>query len=541
MKKIEIIDSITGGSPNRLRESYFIKNHKSIYDDILNYTKDISDIKFPFKVWHWINQIPGYVTCYCGNRVSPKMNWKDGYKEFCSNKCSSNSDSVKNKLKETLREKYGVDHYSKTDEYVEKVKKTSLIKWGVDNFSKTDEYLKKSKETYLSKWGVDNFTKTDDYLKKSKETFLKKWGVEFPTQSEEIKQRIRQTNQKKYGYPHIFGSDEYRIEKFQISKHQNYISYRMGFNIFKCDCNKDHTFKISTDDYYGRIKSGNKLCTICYPISDFSSIKEKMLLNYIQDIYQGDVITNWRDKYEIDIYLPHLKLGFEFNGLYWHSDKFKDKNYHLTKSNYFKEMDIRIIHIWEDDWIYKTEIVKSQIKNWLVLTENKIFARKCEVKEINNSKDFLNKNHIQGSDRSIIKLGLFYNNELVSIMTFNKTEGRKKMIDTDWNLSRFSNKLEYNVVGGASKLLNYFIKNYNPKRIISYADKDWSNGSVYYKLGFNLVNETKPDYKYLINNKRVHKSRYRKSKLNTTLTESQYMLDIPRIWDCGKIKFEIIL
>jgi hypothetical protein len=204
-------------------------------------------------------------------------------------------------------------------------------------------------------------------------------------------------------------------------------------------------------------------------------------------------------------------------------------------------MDIRIIHIWEDDWIYKTEIVKSQIKNWLVLTENKIFARKCEVKEINNSKDFLNKNHIQGSDRSIIKLGLFYNNELVSIMTFNKTEGRKKMIDTDWNLSRFSNKLEYNVVGGASKLLNYFIKNYNPKRIISYADKDWSNGSVYYKLGFNLVNETKPDYKYLINNKRVHKSRYRKSKLNTTLTESQYMLDIPRIWDCGKIKFEIIL
>jgi hypothetical protein len=541
MNRIEIIDNITGGSPNKLRESYFSKYHKDIYDEILNYTKDISDIKFAFKVWHWVNQIPNYITCYCSNRVSSKMNWRDGYKEFCSNKCSANSESTKNKLKETLSKKYGVDHYSKTNEYVEKVKNTCLQKWGVDNFSKTDEYLKKSKETYLSKWGVDNFTKTEEYLEKSKKTFLERWGVEYPTQSEDIRNRIRQTNQKKYGHSHIFGSNEYRIDNFKISNHLNYISYEKGVNIFKCDCEQNHTFEISTDDYYGRIKSGNKLCTICYPISDLSSIKEKMLLDYIRDIYQGDIITNYRDKYEIDIYLPNLKLGFEFNGLYWHSDKFKDKNYHLNKSNYFKEKDIRIIHIWEDDWVYKTEIIKSQIKNWLGLASIKIFARKCEVKEINNSKNFLNKNHIQGSDRSNIKLGLFYNSELVSVMSFNRTEGRKKMIAKEWNLSRFSNKLEYNVIGGASKLLSYFIKNYNPKRIISYADKDWSNGSVYYKLGFKLVNETKPDYKYLINDRRVHKSRYRKSKLNTTLTESQYMLDVSRVWDCGKIKFEMII
>jgi hypothetical protein len=541
MNRIEIIDNITSGSPNRLRDSYFIKNHSDVYSEIINYTKDISDIKFSFKVWHWVNQIPNYITCYCGNRVSSKMNWHDGYKEFCSNKCSANSESTKNKLKETLSERYGVDHYSKTNEYVEKVKNTCLQKWGVDNFSKTDEYLKKSKRTYLSKWGVDNFTKTEEYLEKSKKTFLERWGVEYPTQSEDIRNRIRQTNQKKYGHSHIFGSNEYRIDNFKISNHLNYISYEKGVNIFKCDCEQNHTFEISTDDYYGRIKSGNKLCTICYPISDSSSIKEKMLLDYIRDIYQVDIITNYRDKYEIDIYLPHLKLGFEFNGLYWHSDKFKDKNYHLNKTNYFKERGIRIIHIWEDDWVYKADIIKSQIMNWIGLTKNKIFARSCHVKEINNNKNFLNKNHIQGSDRSNIKLGLFYNSELISVMSFNKTEGRKKMITNEWNLSRFSNKLEYNVIGGASKLLSYFIKKWNPKRIISYADKDWSNGSVYYKLGFNLVNETNPDYKYLINDKRVHKSRYRKSRLNTNLTESQYMLTVPRIWDCGKIKFERII
>jgi hypothetical protein len=540
MNKIKIIENIIKGSPNRLRDSYFIKNNKDIYDEIIDYTSDISDIRFPFKIWHWVNNRPDYVSCYCGGRVSPKMNWRDGYKEFCSNKCSSNNESTRYKLKQTLNDRYGVDHYSKTKDYAQKVKKTSLDKWGVDNFSKTEEYLIKSKRTYLSKWGVDNFTKTEEYLEKSKRTFLERWGVEYPTQSEEIRNKIKNTNKKKYGTSHIFMSDKYRIDNFKISKDNNYISYENGVNLFKCDCDGNHTFEISTDDYYGRTKSGNKLCTICYPISDLSSIKEKMLLDYIRSIYSDEIIINWRDKYEIDIYLPDLKLGFEFNGLYWHSDKFKDNNYHLNKTNWFKEIGIRIIHIWEDDWIYKNEIIKSQIKNWLGLTENKVYARNCQVKEIKDSKQFLNNNHIQGSDRSNVKLGLFYDGDLLSVMTFNKTEGRKKMKDDEWNLSRFCNKLDFNIVGGASKMIKYFINKYKPKRIISYSDKDWSSGNVYYKLGFNLVDMGRSDYKYVINSKRVNKSRFRKSNLKTKMSESQYMneMNINKVWDCGKIKFE---
>jgi hypothetical protein len=543
MNKIEIIDNITNKSPNKLRESYFIKYHKDLYSEIIDYTKHINDIKFPIKVWHWVNNKPNYITCYCGNRVSTKMNWRDGYKEFCSNKCSANSESTKNKLKKTLKDKYGVDHYSKTNEYIKKVKETSLIKYGVDNFSKTEEYLKKSKETSLIKYGVDNFTKTKEYLDKSKKTFLRKWGVEFPTQSEEIKDKIKKTNMKKYGTSHIFMSDKYRIDNFKISNHINYISYTNDNNLFKCDCGKDHKFEISTDDYYGRIKSNNKLCTICYPISDLSSIKEKMLFDYIHSIYSEEIISSYRDKYEIDIYLPDLKLGFEFNGLYWHSDKFKEKNYHINKTNYFKKKGIRIIHIWEDDWLYKSEIIKSQIKNWLGLNNKKIFARNCQIKEVKNTKNFLNMNHIQGNDRSNIKIGLYYNNELLSLMTFNKTEGRKKMEEGGWNLSRFCNKLDTNIVGGASKILNYFINTYKPKRIITYADKDWSIGNLYYKIGFNLLYETKQDYKYIIDNKRVHKSRYRKSRLKTNISEDKYMsnLNILKIWDCGKMKFEILL
>jgi hypothetical protein len=154
---------------------------------------------------------------------------------------------------------------------------------------------------------------------------------------------------------------------------------------------------------------------------------------------------------------------------------------------------------------------------------------------------FLNENHLQGKVTSVVRLGLYYGNDLVSIMVFDKSEGRKKMADTEWNLSRFCNKINTNVIGGASKLLTHFIKAYLPKRIISYADKDWSTGDLYHKIGFDSIYETTPDYKYIVNDKRVHKSRYKKSRLNTNLTESKQMElnGINKVYDCGKIKFEL--
>jgi hypothetical protein len=229
--------------------------------------------------------------------------------------------------------------------------------------------------------------------------------------------------------------------------------------------------------------------------------------------------------------------------LYWHSEEKRSKTYHLDKTNFFKEKGIRIIHIWEDDWLYKQDIIKSQIKNMLLKIDRKIYARNCKIVILKNVSNFLEKNHIQGKDKSNLKLGLLYNNELVSVMTFNHLEGRNKMSNNEWNLSRFCNLLDTNVIGGASKLLNYFIKNFNPKRIISYADKDWSIGNLYFKLNFNLKYETKPDYKYIIDGKRKHKQNFKKKNLNVNISESSHMslLGIKKIYDCGKMKFEMIL
>lgn len=546
MEKIDIIDEFISGSPNRLREKFFIKNNLDLYNNIIIYTNTL-ELSFKQRIWHWVNNEPNYVYCkHCGeNRVSFNMNWKEGYKKYCSNKCSSNNSEFKSKTKETLLKKYGVDHYSKTDEYIKKVKQTSIDKWGVDNYSKTDEYVIKSKKTYMERYGVDSYTKTEDYIIKTKKTCLDKYGVDSYIKTNEFKERFKKTCLDKYGSEHIYKSPLYR-KSFNICNDINYIEYKDGLNIFKCE--KNHIFEITTDNYYGRYYNNIPLCTICNPIGDTKSIKENELYDFISSIYTGEIIQSFRDELEIDIYLPDDKIGFEFNGLYYHSDKFKDKNYHLNKTKFFSNKGIRIIHIWEDDWIHKRTILESQIRNILSLNKKRIFARNCLVSEIKNPiivRDFLNENHIQGNDRSVVNIGLYHNDELVSIMTFNKSEGRKKMGDNEWNLSRFCNKININVIGGASKLLNFFIKNYKPKRIISYADRDWSVGLLYYKLKFNCINESSPDYKYIIDGIRRHKQNFTKNrlKLDNNITENTHMLNnnINKIYDCGKIKFELLL
>lgn len=455
------------------------------------------------------------------------------------------------KIKEFNKEKYGVEYYSQTIEYTEKFKSTMLDRYGVeyalqsrelrDRVNKTNlekfGYMnpfmdkKKIRNDFLLKHGVDHPSKVESIYNKIKESNLKTTGYESPLSSPIIREQVRLSNIESRGVDHHMKDDNYR--SFIITRDRDYISY-VSNSISLFNCENGHEFEISTDLYHNRMRSNISLCTICYPISDQKSIKEKELFKFIQNNYSGDIISGYRDGLEIDIYLPELKIGFEFNGLYWHSDEYKDKSYHINKTNSFKDKGIRIIHIWEDDFDFRISIVKSQILNLLGISKSKVYGRKCEVRLIKDSKEFLDNNHIQGSDKSIIKLGLYYDDSLLSIMTFDKFEGRKKMEENSYNLSRFCNKINYNVIGGASKLLSYFIKQYDPIRIVSYADKDWSIGQLYHTLGFSNISESKPDYKYILDGRRVHKSRYRKSRTN--ISESN--LNLVKIWDCGKIKFE---
>ena len=407
---------------------------------------------------------------------------------------------------------------------------TNLDKIGVKYPAQSKEVREKYRDSMMCKYGVDNSLK----IKGVKEKAI------INSKTLEAKYKRINTNIKKFGKDNISKSDIF-FSNTKIGSDEKFVKY-IGNNTCLFICDYNHYFEISTINYHNRNNENIKLCTICNPIGDSQSIKEKELYEFIKSNYIGQIIESYRDGLEIDIYIPDLKLGFEFNGLYWHSEEFKDKNYHLNKTNYFKERGIRIIHIWEDDWIFNRGIIESQVKNLLKCSNDKIFARKCYIKELKCVSHFLNANHILGNDRSNIKIGLFYDKELVSVMTFNKLEGRKKMGNNDWNLSRFCNKLNTNVIGGASKLLNYFVTKYDPRRLISYADKDWSIGQLYYILGFENISETNPDYKYIIYNKRKHKQNFKKSnlKLDELTTESSFMKNngFYKIWDCGKIKIE---
>lgn len=199
--------------------------------------------------------------------------------------------------------------------------------------------------------------------------------------------------------------------------------------------------------------------------------------------------------------------------------------------------------------MYKQEIIKSIILNRLEKTPNKIFARKCQVRFIEDNKivrDFLNKNHIQGFVGSKIKLGLYHNNELVSLMTFGNL--RKSLGQTSreriYELLRFCNKLNTSVVGGASKLFRYFIDNFIVDEIISYSDYSRSKGNMYQKIGFNLEHKSDPNYYYVIDGVRKHRFGFRKDKLvnegyDINKTETQIMSErgYYKIFDCGMQKW----
>ena len=300
-----------------------------------------------------------------------------------------------------------------------------------------------------------------------------------------------------------------------------------------------------TKQYFYPSKYRGPRCLTCDNNYSYISKDEQDIVNFIKDntsyeVYQND--RNLLSGKEVDIYIPDLKLAIEYNGLYWHSEQYKNKDYHITKTKILENKGIHLIHIFEDEWHSSKEIVQSRLNNLLLNTHKRIFARKCIVKEIDSSiaNKFLRENHIQGSGRSNYRLGLYYNETLVSVMTFSKSNISRKI--NDWEINRFCSLLNVNVIGGCGKLFKQFIECNDPLKVISYADKRWSKGNVYSKIGFKKLSETPPNYWYFKANdlSRYHRFALRKNENDDqSLTEWQNRRNQGwhRIWDCGHIKF----
>jgi hypothetical protein len=399
----------------------------------------------------------------------------------------------------------------------EKRKKSFKEKYGDESPFKTDNFKIKSQDSFIKKYGATHFRKSDKWMGKNSDNEVKK-----------RKETI--FNQFMIDNPNVIGQDD---ENF----------------IIKCEIHGE--VPLSKGIYSNRKIVGTELCGLCKPIESNISGKEIIMRKFITENYDGLIVKSHKiNRKELDVYLPELKLAIEFNGLRWHSDLFKDKNYHIDKTTLCRDNEIRLVHIFEDDFDYKLPIVQSIILN-LIGKSNKIYARKTEIKQIKNKKelkDFLTTNHLQGFVNSNINYGLYYEGELVSVMTFMTSRKifNSKVNEGHYELVRFCNKLNHSVVGGASKLFKKFIQDFQPKNVLSYCDISWANGNLYKNLGFEYDGITKPNYHYVIKDKRENRINYQKHKLvkmgyDSSLTENEIMNNLGhfRIYNCGNERYTI--
>lgn len=290
-------------------------------------------------------------------------------------------------------------------------------------------------------------------------------------------------------------------------------------------------------------------CPACVGVDSKAELEIRDFISDRIEIVHSDRAVMGNKK-EVDIFIPSKKLAIEYDGLYYHSDKFQEASYHLDKTEACLKNNIKLVHIFEDEWLHKEDIVKSRLLNLIGKSEIKLYARNCKIKEV-SSKDttqFLNENHLQGTVGAKIRLGLYYNKELVSLMTFGEL---RKNLGSDkkegvFELLRFCNKLNTNIVGGASKLLKHFKKNYEFEEVISYADRRWSTGDLYETLNFDLVSTSRPNYFYTKGTIRENRFKFRKDILvkegfDKNKTEKEIMKErgYHRIYDCGTLKYSL--
>lgn len=581
-------------SPNRMRESYVKKHYPEIYSKIMDFND--YGISFKERMWYYINDIRVPFGCKCcGNPTTFNKNFKEGYKDYCSAKCAQSSEVTKEKRKQTNLDKYGVTNVAKNEDIKKKIEATNIERYGHKSSFSNEEVRETWRKNIKEKYGVghvfqlesvkesikntmierygEHYTKTDEYIEKTIDTNLDKFGEEWYTQTEKYSNETRKTNLEKFGNEVFFNSDYYKekLEDYLRNKNVEHLSqvketrdkisetkkkklkelYDKLYDIIiiksdnsyvKYSSTCGHVSEISISGFYKRREANEILCTTCNP---FNICKPKIeIAEYLDSLN----IAYTHNKYlypknQLDFYLPDYNIGIEHNGLYWHSEIHKEKGYHQSKTSFFKKKGIDIIHIWEDDWLYKKDIIKSILENRLDINTKSIYARKTIFKKIEDReivKQFLEENHLQGYSNYSDCFGLLYKGDIVSIMTF----GYRPLSDKT-ELIRYSVKKNHSIVGGSDKLFKNSIKVLDINELISYQDSAIFNGSLYDRLGFIKSDKNYLPYWWVVKGKRENRQKYTKQKLikegadpNLTEREIMYSRGYYKIWGCEQIRWE---
>jgi hypothetical protein len=485
-----------------------IKSNDILLNELINHTKFLpEDSPVQQRVWHLKNNLFHRVLCEICLKNNAKFDKKHNLYRCCSKECSkikisknskSNHEITKQKIANTILQKFGTDNYAKTNEFKNFLKQNSIFK--------SDEFKEKRKKVIKEKYGVEHPLLNKDIKNKFIATSLKNYGVEHPLSSKELRSKFKKVKYSKEQIDSIKRKlNEYYKNKFCKEYLEDYSLIEFGDYLKLTDKKCEHTFEISRLLFHLRKQRNHVICTICNPISHNKSHGQDQLIQWLKELnltleINNRTILNGKG---LDIYIPNHNLAIEFNSLYWHCELFKSKYYHFEKSNLCEQNNIKLLHIREDHWLEKNEIVKEIILSHLNIQTkaNFIFARKCEILDVSieEEKLFLEDNHLQGYNPSTVCYGLYYNGKLVQLMSFVK---RKDY----WEIQRLCTKKRYKIVGGTSKLWNHFLNNNSLTKIITYSSRDYFTGKVYEKLGMSLEKITEPGFSYT-NGKEVYDRR----------------------------------
>ena len=473
------------------------------------YEKISPDLHEPYSLaTHcFMNDILEPPMCHCGNRTKFNTTTRQ-FMKYCSNDCKwKDNDSIQNIKRETCLQKYGSINVLSSEYGMGKARSTLIEKYGVDNYTKTVEY---------QKWAMGRLP-SEETKAKQKLSINTKFYNSFP-----------------YRYKHC--SPLFSLEEYEGVK---------GYKEYKWLC------KTCKKEFLSSIDNGSSpICRHCKPIG---TKHELLIRDYLTKLNVSHIpFYKLPSKKEIDIYIPSLNLGIEVCGLYWHSTAVEsyNKKDHITKHNECIDNKIKLITIFDDEIYQKKHLVLNRIKNLTGQISKTIYARKCDIKEIDATtcEKFLEKYHIQGNVFSSYRYGLFYKGRLVSIMTFNSPRyatGRKYS-ENVFELVRFCSVSNFKIVGAAGKLFTHFLRTVNPNEVYSYSDNRWGDGKVYEKLGMKFIRNTEPNYSYTKYFKeRYNRIQYQKAWLkgmksyDDSLTEEEIMRKEKffRIWDCGSKLF----
>jgi hypothetical protein len=400
------------------------------------------------------------------------------------------SEEKKVKIKESMIERYGVENPNQSPEIKSKIKKTNMDKYGSFNPMKNEEIRKKASNT----WSKKTFEEMQKANLLRKETNLKKYGYLTPLQDLALRQ---QGTLAKYGVPH----------------HQQLPENRDKLSNW-CSNNTEKLFQ----DSKGQVE----------------------LLNWISTYESA---SKYRDKLEIDIFIPSLKLGIEYNGIFRHDENHKDRTYHLNKTKFFSEKGIDIIHVWDWEWSYRKQQVQSFLLSRLGKNQIKIGARECEFIWSNDKDDiklvkhFFDEYHIQGSTNCTWVVKVLHQQKLVAAASFKKHHRDSSA----WTLNRFCVQSNTTIAGALSKI-SKLACSFFKEDLISWADRRLTNGLGYIKAGWILEDYLPPDYFYHQSGKRIVSKQSRQKKSIGTpegMTEHEHAIQdgLVRVWDCGKIRF----